>query len=95
MVKLFCSLVGVKGNAFAVTIDASELMVDLKKVIKKEKESDFKSIDADKLQLFLAKTGDDRKRGETCRLHQRPKAFECCASEAPPRWLVQRGSESR
>ncbi|ETP25969.1 hypothetical protein F441_01219, partial [Phytophthora nicotianae CJ01A1] len=59
MVKLFCALVGVKGNAFSVTIDASESVDDLKKAIKKEKENKIKC-DADELQLFLAREGDDK-----------------------------------
>ncbi|KUF83787.1 hypothetical protein AM588_10000602 [Phytophthora nicotianae] len=58
MVKLFCALVGVKGNAFSVTIDASESVDDLKKAIKKEKENKIKC-DADELQLFLAREGDE------------------------------------
>jgi hypothetical protein len=56
MMKLLCSLVG---NAFPVTIDASDLVGDLKKSIKKEKENDLKAIDADKIQLFLAKKDDE------------------------------------
>nr|QUJ09333.1 crinkler 6 [Plasmopara viticola] len=58
MVKLFCAVVGEKGSAFPVTINASESVSDLKKAIKKEKENDLKAIDAEKLQLFLAKNGD-------------------------------------
>ncbi|KAJ0395985.1 hypothetical protein ATCC90586_000004 [Pythium insidiosum] len=59
MVTLVCALVGVKGNAFAVDIDASKSVDHLKKAIKKKKENDLKAIDADKLQLFLAKKGGD------------------------------------
>ncbi|EGZ11330.1 hypothetical protein PHYSODRAFT_287330 [Phytophthora sojae] len=58
MVKLVCAIVGVAGSAFPVDIDASQLVGDLKKAIKAEKTNDFKDIDADKLQLFLAKTAD-------------------------------------
>ncbi|KAG2766716.1 hypothetical protein Pcac1_g21821 [Phytophthora cactorum] len=58
MVKLFCAIVGVAGSAFSVRVDESdepESVDDLKKEIKKEKPNDFKDVDADKLQLFLAK----------------------------------------
>jgi Crinkler effector protein N-terminal domain len=58
MVKLFCALVGVRGSAFSVTIDASEFVGDLKDAIKLKKENDLKAVDADKLQLFLARKGD-------------------------------------
>ncbi|KAG2945144.1 hypothetical protein PC117_g8711 [Phytophthora cactorum] len=61
MVKLFCAIVGVAGSAFSVRVDESdepESVDDLKKEIKKEKPNDFKDVDADKLQLFLAKTDD-------------------------------------
>ncbi|KAG6612482.1 Crinkler (CRN) family protein [Phytophthora cinnamomi] len=56
MVKLFCALVGVKGKAFSVTIDASESVDDLKDKIAEKQKYDFA---ASKLQLFLAKNGDD------------------------------------
>ncbi|KAL4147693.1 hypothetical protein PRNP1_011447 [Phytophthora ramorum] len=56
MVKLFCAIVGVAGSVFGVEIDADQLVGDLKKAIKGEKPNDLKDIDADKLQLFLAKT---------------------------------------
>jgi hypothetical protein len=59
MVTLVCALVGVKGNAFAVDIDASKLVDHLKDAIKVKKENDLKAIDADKLHLFLAKKGDN------------------------------------
>ncbi|KAE9000681.1 hypothetical protein PR003_g18494 [Phytophthora rubi] len=55
MVQLFCAIVGVAGSAFPVDIDTGETMGDLKKAIKKEKKNMLKDIDADKLQLFLAK----------------------------------------
>ncbi|KAL4118788.1 hypothetical protein PRIC2_011110 [Phytophthora ramorum] len=55
MVKLFCAIVGVAGRVFEVEIDADQLVGDLKKAIKGEKPNDLKDIDADKLQLFLAK----------------------------------------
>ncbi|CEG38597.1 CRN-like protein [Plasmopara halstedii] len=57
MVTLFCAIVGVKGNAFSVDIDASQLVGDLKKAIEKEKKYDFA---ADKLELYLAKKGESR-----------------------------------
>ncbi|KAL4118546.1 hypothetical protein PRIC2_010873 [Phytophthora ramorum] len=56
MVKLVCAIVGVAGSAFSVRVDESDSVGDLKKVIKGEKPNDLKDIDADKLQLFLAKT---------------------------------------
>ncbi|KAG2790310.1 hypothetical protein PC112_g24387 [Phytophthora cactorum] len=58
MVKLFCAIVGVAGSAFEVDIDDAESVSAVKKSIKAEKPNDFKDVDADKLQLFLAKTDD-------------------------------------
>ncbi|CEG39515.1 CRN-like protein [Plasmopara halstedii] len=55
MVTLFCAVVGVKGNAFSVDIDASQSVDHLKKAIKKKKNYDFA---ADKLELYLAKKGE-------------------------------------
>ncbi|ETL25846.1 hypothetical protein L916_20368 [Phytophthora nicotianae] len=55
MVKLFCAVVGVAGRAFPVDVDACQSVGDLKDVIKGEKTNDLKDVDADKLQLFLAK----------------------------------------
>ncbi|GMF31505.1 unnamed protein product [Phytophthora lilii] len=55
MVKLFCAIVGAAGSAFPVDIIAGQTVGDLKEVIKEKKPNDFKDIDADKLQLFLAK----------------------------------------
>ncbi|KAE8901902.1 hypothetical protein PF005_g23080 [Phytophthora fragariae] len=57
MVKLFCALAGVLGNAFPVDIDAGQTVGDLKKAIKKEKRDTIKG-EPDKLNLFLAKTED-------------------------------------
>ena len=56
MVKLFYVIVGVKGSAFSVDIDASQSVWDLKKAIKEEN----KNIrgPAHNLQLFLAKGTD-------------------------------------
>ena len=54
-VRLFCAFVGEKGSAFPVTIERSETVGDLKKAIKLEKANDLKAIDADKLELYLAK----------------------------------------
>ncbi|KAL4167440.1 Crinkler effector protein 4 [Phytophthora ramorum] len=56
MVKLFCAIVGVVGSVFEVEIDEGASVSALKKVIKGEKPNDLKDIDANKLQLFLAKT---------------------------------------
>ncbi|KAE8953744.1 hypothetical protein PR003_g33814, partial [Phytophthora rubi] len=58
MVKLFCAIVGVAGSAFSVRVDESDTVDDLKKAIKEEKTNKLKDIDADALQLFLAKTAD-------------------------------------
>ncbi|KAG4037227.1 hypothetical protein PC123_g27208 [Phytophthora cactorum] len=58
MVKLFCALVGVAGSAFPVDIDENKSVGHLKDAIKAKKPNDFKDVDADKLQLFLAKTDD-------------------------------------
>ncbi|KAL8002397.1 hypothetical protein Plhal703r1_c15g0072091 [Plasmopara halstedii] len=55
MVKIFCALVGEAGNAFSVTIDASESLDDLKDVIAEKQKFDFA---ASKLELYLAKRGD-------------------------------------
>jgi hypothetical protein len=78
MVKLVCALVGVEGNAFSVKIDASELVDELKKEIKKEQEYTFA---ASKLELFLARKGDgtwlDRDDAEAVVLdeHGHPEGF--------------------
>ncbi|GMF30074.1 unnamed protein product [Phytophthora lilii] len=58
MVKLFCAIVGVAGSAFSVRVDESDSVDDLKKAIKVEKPNDFKDVNADKLQPFLAKKKD-------------------------------------
>jgi Crinkler effector protein N-terminal domain len=57
MVKLFCALVGEKGNSFPVKIDESESVGDLKDAIKQKKERTI-TCDADNLNLFLGKTSD-------------------------------------
>jgi Crinkler effector protein N-terminal domain len=54
MVKLFCALVGEKGNSFSIKIDASESVDDLKVAIKQRKERTI-TCDADNLKLFLGK----------------------------------------
>ncbi|KAF4028105.1 hypothetical protein GN244_ATG20237 [Phytophthora infestans] len=58
MVKLFCCIVGVAGSAFSVEVNEGKTVDDLKEAIKAKKTNDFKEVDADKLQLFLAKKGD-------------------------------------
>ncbi|GMF30704.1 unnamed protein product [Phytophthora lilii] len=55
LVALTCALVGNAG-VFGVKIDDSAQVWELKKAIKAEKPNDLKDIDADKLQLCLAKT---------------------------------------
>ncbi|KAG3238387.1 hypothetical protein PI124_g16651 [Phytophthora idaei] len=57
MVKLFCAIVGEAGSAFPVDIDAGQTVGDLKDAIKAKKPDTIKG-EADKLQLFLAKTDD-------------------------------------
>ncbi|KAF1322370.1 hypothetical protein FI667_g11337, partial [Globisporangium splendens] len=54
---LFCALVGAKGSAFPVDIDASQSVGHLKEAIKTKKQSKIKC-DADELQLYLGKIGD-------------------------------------
>jgi Crinkler effector protein N-terminal domain len=60
MMLLVCSLVGQKRSAFAIEVDENKMVDALKKAIKKEKENYLKAIDADELQLFLAKKGDGK-----------------------------------
>jgi Crinkler effector protein N-terminal domain len=52
MVKLFCSLVGEKGSAFSIKIDANASVDDLKDAIKQKQMYEFAS---SKLQLLLGK----------------------------------------
>ncbi|KAE8960428.1 hypothetical protein PR003_g31704, partial [Phytophthora rubi] len=59
MVKLFCAIVGVAGSAFSVRVDESDSVDDLKVMIKARKPDTIKG-EADKLQLFLAKTADGK-----------------------------------
>ncbi|KAE9012483.1 hypothetical protein PR001_g15649, partial [Phytophthora rubi] len=58
--KLFCAIVGVAGSAFEVDIDEGASVSALKEAIKDKKKNDLKDVDADKLQLFLAKTADGK-----------------------------------
>ncbi|CEG47517.1 CRN-like protein [Plasmopara halstedii] len=55
MVKLCCAIVGAAGNAFSVDINDTESVAALKKGIKKKNPNTIKC-DANRLQLFLAKT---------------------------------------
>ncbi|KAG2781688.1 hypothetical protein PC112_g24850 [Phytophthora cactorum] len=55
MVLLNCALVG-EGSVISIIIEEWKTVALLKKAIKEEKPNDFKDVDADKLQLFLAKT---------------------------------------
>jgi Crinkler effector protein N-terminal domain len=57
MVTLFCVIVGEKGSAFGVDIDANESVHDLKNTIKRENEKTI-TCDVDNLQLFLGKKSD-------------------------------------
>ncbi|KAG2800511.1 hypothetical protein PC113_g24700 [Phytophthora cactorum] len=55
MVLLNCALVG-EGSVISIIIEEWKTVALLKKAIKAKKPNDFKDVDADKLQLFLAKT---------------------------------------
>lgn len=55
MVTFVCAIVGEAGSVLPVDIDASLLVGHLKKAIKMEKQNGLKDVDADTLQLFLAK----------------------------------------
>ncbi|KAG2805648.1 hypothetical protein PC113_g24212 [Phytophthora cactorum] len=57
MVLLNCALVG-EGSVISIIIEEWKTVALLKKAIKAKKPNDFKDVDADKLQLFLAKTDD-------------------------------------
>ncbi|TDH64745.1 hypothetical protein CCR75_008776 [Bremia lactucae] len=59
MVTLLCVIVGVAGDAFSVNIDTNKLVDELKDKIKEEKFNTIKG-EARTLQLFLAKTADDK-----------------------------------
>ncbi|KAG9415643.1 hypothetical protein AC1031_000026 [Aphanomyces cochlioides] len=52
MLRLFCVVVGRKGNPFSVEIAAEETVDDLKDMVKEKKESI--TYDADELELYLA-----------------------------------------
>jgi hypothetical protein len=60
MVKLFCAIVGTAGSAFSVRVGEDDSVDDLKKAIKVEKANELKDVDADQLQLFLAKKDEGR-----------------------------------
>ncbi|KAL3668025.1 hypothetical protein V7S43_006896 [Phytophthora oleae] len=55
MVKLFCAIIGVVGGTFGVDIDDAESVFALKKAIKAKKPNALKDVNANNLQLFLAK----------------------------------------
>ena len=56
---LFCVLVGMRGGSIPVNLDTIRTVAELKKAIKAKKPNKLKNIDADKLQLFLAKASDN------------------------------------
>ena len=58
MLTLLCALVGEKGSAFVIDIDATESVHDLKDAIKQKNDNYLKRVDADNLQLFLGKKSD-------------------------------------
>ncbi|TDH64761.1 hypothetical protein CCR75_008782 [Bremia lactucae] len=60
MVTLLCVIVGVAGDAFSVDIDTNKLVDELKDKIKEENKNELDKVDANKLQLFLAKTADNK-----------------------------------
>ncbi|KAG3108045.1 hypothetical protein PI124_g11619 [Phytophthora idaei] len=55
LLSLQCAIVGQVESLFDVEIDDGAKVSKLKKAIKEEKKNDLKDVDADKLQLFLAK----------------------------------------
>ncbi|OWY93444.1 Crinkler (CRN), partial [Phytophthora megakarya] len=55
MVKLFCTMAGVEGNPFSLSVDEGDSVNELKMAIKVEKHDTIKC-EADTLDLFLAKT---------------------------------------
>ncbi|KAI9983693.1 hypothetical protein PInf_007760 [Phytophthora infestans] len=53
-------VVGVAESVFLVRVDESDSVDDLKEAVEAKKKNDLKDVDANKLQLFLAKTADDK-----------------------------------
>ncbi|KAE9265533.1 hypothetical protein PR003_g32430, partial [Phytophthora rubi] len=53
--SLVCAIIGEKGGAFGVAIDAGETVGDLKDAIKDKNANKLKDVNAKSLQLFLAK----------------------------------------
>ncbi|KAL3666462.1 hypothetical protein V7S43_008710 [Phytophthora oleae] len=60
MVELFCAIVGETRSAFPVYIGGGESVFALKAAIKAEMSNRFRDVDANKLQLFLAKKDKGR-----------------------------------
>ncbi|CAH0482568.1 unnamed protein product [Peronospora belbahrii] len=60
MVKLFCAIVGVPGNVFSVRVDEADSVDELKDAIKVKNSNKLKLVDADELQLYVAKTTDGK-----------------------------------
>ncbi|OWZ12790.1 Crinkler (CRN), partial [Phytophthora megakarya] len=85
MVKLFCAIVGVAGSSFPVDIDENETVGDLKDAIQDKKPNDLKDVDADKLQLFLAKEPVKGEGGKEVVPVFRPSAEEM--KEESLKWL--------
>lgn len=56
--KLFCAVVGAKGDAFSVRVSCSDDVDDLKKAIKAENSVAFGHADARHLDLYLARKDD-------------------------------------
>ncbi|KAL3659397.1 hypothetical protein V7S43_015668 [Phytophthora oleae] len=56
--KLFCAIVGVADSSFSVKIDEKKSVDELKNTIKEKKKNDLKDVDANNLQLFLARNGN-------------------------------------
>ncbi|KAK1930889.1 hypothetical protein P3T76_013478 [Phytophthora citrophthora] len=57
MVKVFCAIVGDTDRAFCVQVVEDDCVHDLKVAIKDANPNDLKNVDADTLELFLAKKG--------------------------------------
>ncbi|KAL3668994.1 hypothetical protein V7S43_006282 [Phytophthora oleae] len=55
MTTFYCAVVGVTASAFPVEIDPGLSVGHLKDAIKEKKKNELKEVDANELQLFLAK----------------------------------------
>jgi hypothetical protein len=77
VMKLFCLHPGTRSSMFRVDIAPNETIYDLKMIIKREMPNTYAHLEADQLDLFLAKRGnawlaDDDKRGDVDDLLMQP-----------------------